>query len=58
MADWMNKPMPPGWEQKFDPRVNRYYYVNHATSERVKNKSLSKSYNLKILIFLNFWFVE
>jgi len=27
----MNKPMPPGWEQKFDPRVNRYYYVNHAT---------------------------
>ena len=35
MADWMNKPMPPGWEQKFDPRVNRYYYVNHATRKRV-----------------------
>merc|ERR1712226_216406 len=33
MADnsWMMKPFPPGWEQKYDPRINRYYFVNHHT---------------------------
>ena len=33
MADnsWMMQPFPPGWEQKYDPRINRYYFVNHQT---------------------------
>ena len=31
MADYASKPFPPGWEQKYDNRINRYYFVNHAT---------------------------
>lgn len=27
----MSNAMPPGWEAKWDPRIGRWYYVNHST---------------------------
>ena len=27
----MSNELPPGWSAKFDPRMNRWYYINHNT---------------------------
>lgn len=32
MAD-SRGPLPPGWEEKYDPRTAKSYYINHATRE-------------------------
>merc|ERR1711970_622780 len=26
-----SKPLPPGWDMKFDSRTGKYYYINHYT---------------------------
>merc|ERR1711909_57485 len=26
-----SKPLPPGWDMKFDARTGKYYYINHYT---------------------------
>ncbi|XP_072016988.1 uncharacterized protein [Amphiura filiformis] len=33
MAFWQQKPLPPGWEAKYDQRSGKYFFVNHTTKQ-------------------------